>query len=123
MKSAEHKVIIKFGNDQLPRQGAAKRIFAVIDIVALKFVERYGANSSYDFYWMAKSNGVEYQIHGDRWETDEPQAKLTVTVIGRAAYAMGNRLTDKATESGWNAQFIEKGTKLGKHWAQIFPPP
>ena len=92
------------GSAVLPLQGGAAKILGTIGISPAKFIEKHGANSSYDFYWKATQGGVEYQVRGDRWEMDENQVTCTVSLIGGGAHEKATELHSAIQNFGWDAE-------------------
>ena len=112
MKINFYEVIVRMGSRVLPLQGGAAKILGTIGISPAKFIEKHGANSSYDFYWKATQGGVEYQVRGDRWEKDEKQATFTVSLIGVGADEKATKLYAAVQAFGWNAELVKAGTEV-----------
>jgi hypothetical protein len=106
MKLSTHYVVISPSANPLPLENSATKIFSLLDIHKMKFIEKPLANQDYDFYWFANKDGVAYQLHGDRWEPAEPQMKLTVSLSGREALARARELVVAAGAAGWSAALM-----------------
>lgn len=102
MKVSEHFVAFSLGKHGLPLQSAAARILSKVDISSITYVERPLANQDFDFYWRGKKGDVEYQVRGNSWDPNEPQASIVVTVIGPGAFAEVKLLAEKAGAAGWH---------------------
>jgi hypothetical protein len=115
MKSPAHKVKIRFNDEFLPLQNSATKIFALIDIEKMKFIEIQQANQGYDFYWCSKKDNIEYRLRGDSWEPEKPQSIISVELIGgKGTLAVAAELVRLATAAGFHAELIVKGTNYCK---------
>jgi hypothetical protein len=115
MKSPAQEVKIRFNDEFLPLQNSATKIFALIDIEKMKFIEMQQANQGYDFYWCSKKDNIEYQLRGDSWYPEKPQSIISVELIGgKGTFARATELVSLATTAGWHAELIVKGTNYGK---------
>jgi hypothetical protein len=70
---------------------AAARVFEALGARSPRFVERPGANQSYDFYWQAHCGAALGQaacrVRGDLWEPEEPQNSIHIEVEPHAGAA------------------------------------
>ncbi|MBV7542471.1 hypothetical protein [Acidovorax sp. sic0104] len=75
----------------LALQPAAQRVFDALGARGLRFVERHGANQSYDFYWQAHCGAglgqATCRVRGDLWEPDQPQNSIHVELEEHAGAA------------------------------------
>jgi hypothetical protein len=115
MKSPVHEVKIHFNDKHFPLQNSATKIFALLDIHKMKFIEKQLANQDYDFYWCCKKDNIEYRIRGDSWYPEKPQNTISVELIGgKGTLAGATELVRLATAAGWHAELIVKGTNYGE---------
>lgn len=90
----------------LALQSAAQRVFDTLGAHAPRFIERHGANQSYDFYWQAHGGAALGQaicrVRGDLWEPEKPQNSIHIELEQHAGAA--NALADlqqKLLARGW----------------------
>lgn len=101
MKLEKHSVTFSLGKHGIPLQSAASRILSKVGISSISYVERPLANQDVDFYWRGQLDGVEYQVRGSSWDPKEPQASITVTMVGHNASTQVKLLTENAVAGGW----------------------
>lgn len=70
---------------------AAQRVFDTLGAHTPRFIERHGANQSYDFYWQAHGDAALGQaicrVRGDLWEPDKLQNKIHIELEEHAGAA------------------------------------
>ena len=101
MTAPRHEVSIAFAGIGLSLQASANRILSKIGIFSIKFQEKHLANGDYDFWWLGKKDGFDYQVRGDNWYPDTPQNKIIVSLIGAGAFEKAEQLTEELGKAGW----------------------
>lgn len=75
----------------LALQAASARVFEALDARSPRFIERPGANQSYDFYWQAHCGAAlgraTCRVRGDLWEPEKPQNSIHIELQAQAGAA------------------------------------
>lgn len=88
-------------------QSAAQRVFDALGAHRPRFIERHGANQSYDFYWQAHCGAALGQaacrVRGDLWEPQEPQNSIHIELEAHAGAALALAgLQEELLARGWS---------------------
>jgi hypothetical protein len=89
-------------------QAAAQRVFDALGARRPRFVERHGANQSYDFYWQARCGAglgqATCRVRGDVWDPQAPQGRIHIELEEHAGAAVAlAALQEQLLARGWSA--------------------